>query len=370
MGIGFSPDNAGLLILLSLAALVVPFGLLWLVGLLLSALRIRVGCLPGAGAALALLGVAVVAPLAVDAVGQPLQAQVIQKTESVRVRSEGNWSDDLSLAVRYDVTGRPLPPFTDYAQAQGEVMAAGRDQEVVLLRPTPTDFDRVQVGDSVAVRVVRVREVFSLVTLVGRSTPTLLPWPTLAAWVGGGLLALLAWGARKTPLGYLPLGLLVLAGLAYPLVNSYQTWQAYEDLSAATARGEATVRDVTRVTEVNLCPRGGERCRTVLAQPYDIVQVEFVPPGPREREVVIGVDAVDAVPGSAGRFQKGAAVAVLYPPDAPREVRIVGERRTHYWQTMVSVYLDNALVLAVAAVFILLPTLFGRLWGRLKATRR
>ena len=369
MGIGFSPDNMGLLILLSFAALIVPFGLLMLVRLVLAALRIRVGCLSSAVVGLGLLGALVVAPLVVDVVGQPLQAQVIRKSEAVQVRSEGNWSHDLSLAVRYDVSGRPLPPFTDYVQAQGEVMAAGRDQEVVLLHPTPADFDRVEPGDSVAVRVARVREVFSLVTLVGRSAPTLIPWPTVAAWAATALLAALAWQARRTALGYLPLGLLVLAGLAYPLLNSYQTWQAYEDLSQATARGEATVRDVTRVTEVNLCRRGGRQCVTVLTQPYAIVQVEFMPPGPREREAVIGVDAVDVALQGPSRFQKGATVEIMYPPDAPRQVRIVGERRTHYWQTMVSIYLDNALVLAVAAAFILLPALLGRLWRRLRAAR-
>ena len=62
------------------------------------------------------------------------------------------------------------------------------------------------------------------------------------------------------------------------------------------------------MTEVNPCPRGGERCTTELAQPYDIVQVEFMPPGPREREGIIGVDAVDAAPGGQSRFQKGAPV--------------------------------------------------------------
>ncbi len=244
MGIGVSPDNIGPLILLSLAALVVPAVLLWLVGLLLSALRIRLGCLNGVVVGVALLAALVAAPLVVDEVGQPFQGQVIQKTETVRVRAEGDWTHDLSLTVRYDLTGRPLPAFTDYFQAQGEVMAAGAAQEVVGLRPAPGDFDRVQPGDTVALRVARVRDVFSLVTLVGRAEPTLIRWQTAGLWAGIALLVGLAWLARKTPLGYGPLVLLVLVGLAYPLVNSYQTWQAYEDLSAATVRGEATVRAV------------------------------------------------------------------------------------------------------------------------------
>lgn len=366
MGIGVSPDNIGLLIILSFAAFVVPFVLIWLVGLILSALRIRVGCLPAAVVGLALVVVIVAAPLVVDEVGQPFQGQVIEKSEYVRTRTEGDWTHDLSLTLRYDLTGRPLPAFTDHSQAQMEIMAAGTSQEVVAMRPTPADFDRVQPGDSVAVRVARVRNIFSLVTLVERSAPTLVPWRTLLIWLGATLLVFLAWQARKTPLGYVPLGLLAVVGLAYPLVNSYQTWQAYENLSAATARGEATVRDVTRVTEVNLCPRGGEQCRTTLAQPYDIVQVEFMPPGPREREAIIVVDAVDVAPGSPSRFATGAPVEILYPPDAPREARIVGEKRSHYWQTTVSIYTDNALVLAFALAVILLPSLLGRLWRRLR----
>ena len=366
MGIGVSPDNIGLLIILSFAAIIVPFILIWLVGLVLSALRIRVGCLPAAVVGVALVAAIVGAPLVVDEVGQPFQGQVIQKSEDVQVRSEGDWNHDLSLTVRYDLTGRPLPAFTEYIEAQLEVTAAGTSQEVVSLRPSPTDFDRLQPGDSVAVRVARVRDIFSLVTLVGRSSPTPIPWTTLVIWLGVALLVFLVWQARKTPLGYGPLGLLILVGLAYPLVNSYQTWQAYEDLSAATVHGEARVRAVTRVTEVNMCRRGGEWCHTTLAQPYDIVQVEFMPPGPREREAIIGVDAVDVAPASPSRFEKGSTVEILYPPDAPREVRIVGEKRTHYWQTMVSIYTDNLLVLGFALVLILVPSLLGRVWRGLR----
>ena len=312
----------------------------------------------------ALLG----ASLAIDTVGQTRMAQVIRKTEPVRLHSaDGTWSQGITLEVRYDVKGQPLPPFTEYVMAVMDAQRAGGTVEIASLSPSVEDFDKLHAGDTYAVRFVRVADVASLVRPADQSTWTAFPW----LWIEGAIMVagmfILAYRLRKTPLGYWPLAILILIGLTIPPLQGFYLWRQRDDLSADTQHASAQVQNVTRIPSIFL-GRGSRGSRYDLSQPFDIVQLTFTPPGYPDPVTV--VDAVDVDARQPSPFDKDASVDIVYAADDPRDARIVGQTRTHHLRTPLQVYTDNALLLVLFAAMLVGLSLGSRWLSQALASRR
>jgi hypothetical protein len=360
MTIAGTPDALTMVLVAAILGVVlVPVALMILAGLLSLIRRLGVNLGP-APAVLLLLGLPVAlwaTSMELDRSGQATIAQVIDKSENVRVREQGDWSDDLALTVRFANDGAPLPPVLSTGAALGEVTSAGGAMSTARMRVDSRHFDALAIGDPVDLRVLPLRSGVSLVRPADVSTRSMLPAGTLE-W-GGGLAAVLFLGLR---LRRHRVGAAILVGLAvaagvYPLYHADQLWREREDLSRATQRSSATIVDTARVVEINVLPNDVENAdwnRHQVPQPYDIVQLELRPPG--FPDPVTAIDAIDA--STASGRASGQQVSVVYPPDDPHLARIEKQTRTHYWQTMRGVYTDyvvyaaGLIVLVLAAHFI------------------
>jgi hypothetical protein len=93
----------------------------------------------------------------------------------------------------------------------------------------------------------------------------------------------------------------------------------------------AVIRNIRHVTTVG----GNSRSRAMAAwQPFDVVELSFLPEG--RREAVTSVDSVDA--GSVPNLAVGTPVTVAYSQRRPRAATIVGARRAHEWKNTVEVF--------------------------------
>lgn len=344
--------------------------IVWLIGRILG-IQLR---FPGIILLLAVLGAFLAGSIELDRVGVVRSAQIIDKQEYVVVRTRGDWitagdwTDHRTFTVRYSPNGDPLPRFTSTSAALAEELNLRSTVESAILTPSVADFDRLRPGDSLDVRILRVGTLFSIVRPANQTTWTLI----LLGVVEGGLtvvaLVYLAWLLRKTPVGYLPLtGVLVIA-FCVPLVLAYRTWHEMDDVANATVHATATVGPVTRITKVQIGDeeRGGGEFD--LWQPYDVVQLEFVPPN--YPDSIIAIDEVDANVGQAPRFTTGSHLEVVYPPDNPRAVRIPGQTRTHYLQTTLLAYEKFGEGLFFLGVLVFVGGVISRGWRGLYRRRR
>jgi hypothetical protein len=111
----------------------------------------------------------------------------------------------------------------------------------------------------------------------------------------------------------------------------------------------ALVRNIRHITKVG----GNGRSRAMTAwQPFDVVELSFLPEG--RREAVTSVDSVDA--GSVSNLAVGTPVTVAYSQRHPRAARIVGASREHAWKNNLEVFA----VPGVAALLLLLLAARGR----------
>jgi hypothetical protein len=100
-----------------------------------------------------------------------------------------------------------------------------------------------------------------------------------------------------------------------------------------------------------------------LVQPYDLVWVEFTPPG--IDHPVQTVDVVDD--GSVANLTKGGTVQITYPTDDPRAARLVGATYRHLWINNLA-YLGSTLL--GLAIFGLIAILLGALSAAARAKYR
>ncbi len=135
-----------------------------------------------------------------------------------------------------------------------------------------------------------------------------------------------------------------------PSALSYRRWQASEDLDSKPLRATAQVAQVTRITQVDpfpCRPGGGSRCgrRNTLydvAQPYDIVELRFVPDGAAGE--VIAIDAVDAGSSDA---TPGSSVEIAYAAGQARAPQILGTTHTHHWRNTLGFVVPISLVVVL-----------------------
>jgi hypothetical protein len=361
MSIGSTLDNQAILLVASIAALFVIPMVLWILVTIVGLLGRLFGRPVGTPATVVFIGGLLAAligvSLALDRDGQVLPAQVVDKVERVRIDQDGGWQQDWSIVARYDVAGKPLPPFTDKVSALFATNRPNGTIEIVTLSVDPALFDSMRRHDALALRVLRVGGVFSFVRLESQSTASIVPWQLLpiAALVLG--LVALGWVLRRARIGQGLLVLLVVGALLYPLGRAMAEWRRHEDFSGFSETATATVTQVDRVEEISV---GEESGQVRLAQPYDVLQLTIVPSA--DRDPILAVDAVDVAPGQPDPFEKGEPVRIVYNPRSPREARVVGQGRTHYWQTTLGVYREYAFVLAgIVALSLVLGWLGSRM---------
>jgi hypothetical protein len=220
MTIAGTPDALMLVLVAAIFGIVaVPLALLVLAGVL-SLLR-RVGINLGqTPAVLLLLGLPVAllaTSMALDRTGEMWLAQVIDRSETVRVREQGDWSDDLALTVRFANDGASLPPVVSTGAALGEVTSARGAMSTAKMRVDSRHFDAVVIGDPVDLRVLPVWSGVSVVRPADASTRSMVPAGTLEWGIGLAAVLFLGLRLRRHRIGAAILvGLAVAAGL-YPL---------------------------------------------------------------------------------------------------------------------------------------------------------
>src|SRR5258708_13261942 len=123
MTIAGTPDGVMLVLVAAIVGIVAVPLALGILGVLLSLLRrigLNLGPAPGVLLLLGLPIALLATSMALDSSGEARTGQVIDKSERVRVHVEGDWSDDLALAVRFANDGAPLPPVRSARPARRE----------------------------------------------------------------------------------------------------------------------------------------------------------------------------------------------------------------------------------------------------------
>lgn len=261
--------------------------------------------------------------------GVDAPAEIVAKREEIDVTS-GIWTRRLYIDVRYQPPDAPDPEITNIA-----VDAA--------------TYDRLHNEEPVQIRYPANPTLRQITLLAGTRLDTQRPFSALLARMGSllgriaaGLLIwlvlLLLWTKwRRWWLG-LPLVVLMVGGVLY--VGS--GWPA-PALGGELVAGSATVRAERRIERV----WGSRRRRAEDAvQPYQIVELRFVPQG--ASDPVVGVDMIDA--DSVAGIEAGAPVAMHYSAADPRWVSIDGASRTYYWKNLRSFGLIAAGILILVIV--------------------
>lgn len=354
MSIGTSPNDVGYVILLLLGGLLVPAIVIGIGGLIARILGFKSGAFQLAFMLVILIGAIVGGSLYLDTTGRAINGLVIKKDERVRLRTEGDWTQELQAGVAYRQDGGR--PETTYL-AKGDSSTS--------LKLNTAQFDTLREGDSVALKVLPVWRSLTLVRLANTSTREWIPWRWLAIGVGVIVLGWLAFKIGRSRVGCLivfVLGSIIVVGL--PTFVIYSQWRAMEDLSAKPLRAEATVREVTRITHIDpLSCRGN--CSDSLdsdfdvPQQYDIVQMTFTPQGGRDE--VLAVDAADAgLPDLAPER----TIAIAYAAADPRAAQIIGATHAHHWRNMVAFGENSLGELLVIGLFLVLIGWLGTRFRR------
>lgn len=319
-----------------------------------------------------------------DIFGVRSDGEVIDKREAV-VISGDHWHYDLTVTYRYRVTGTP-----GLATASQPVDAAL--------------YDRLAVGDHVAVRYSPWAFLRSLgsagVSLAEARWYSRLPHESddlrwlleIEMYVVVAVLAYLAYRRRSRPLGMIAAvaaasvgaGVLLFGFLIFPLLlllwwrrpGQGFGWVLLASMALSAAilasripwpapqragdlvHANATVRqvhDVERVWGTRRFP--GQQLR----QPFQILDLEFMPRG--SREAVHAIDEADR--GSVPGLAPGATVTIAYPAAQPHAARVAGGTRHYGWNLFVYVLV---LTYGLAALLLIIGWPIARLLGKASAT--
>ena len=285
-------------------------------------------------------------------------ATVVDKEERIdrgRRSSSLDWWRRLDVVVEYQPAEQSLPHRSSIRVDEGT-------------------YDRLQVGDTVRIRYQPEQWMRDFILLSPQARlehqstlqlfePLLSPQGRVAL-LGGLLLVLLvlAGRARTRPGRAVFFALAALAGAALLLFQVRPA--ALFDTGGPRVSATATVRAVASITDRPASRRGrrsgsGPNMRK-MAQPIERVQLDVGEGG----STVLAVDDIDArsVPGLA----VGSRVAVMYPPDRPREARNVDATRTHTTINRLDMLAQYSLVIGFSLILILV----GWLWERRRRGRQ
>lgn len=341
MSLAYTADAFGIVIALGLAALA-GLGVVWLVGRVLLAMTGGNRSWTPAVVVAMLVGAALTLSLALDTIGTRTRAVVTSRRETASVTRRGGWNRTTQLGLR--TTGSGVEQF-------------------LTLSPSFERYDALVEGDTVDLRTLTIFRGVSLVRDAQQNSRTWLPWGWLFVGIGGAAAAFLAWKVSPT----LVVVIAIVVGLGWPIVSAWRDDAAANDSAARTAHATATVRAVTRVTEWHLGSRRSSRWSRafdeyVLAQPYDVVTLEFTPPGALGS--VLAVDAVDVAADAPPVAKADARMSVRFAAEHPRDAQLEGFTRRWHWRDMAGVYRESVLVLAVFVAGLLALS-----WGWSRITR-
>ena len=276
--------------------------------------------------------------LYLDAAGVVASAQVESKDERITYYSRGpaGWNRALWATVRFDGSDGP-------AQA-------------VLWLDAAT-FDALRLGSSIEVRYVSWFP--HIARPASESTRSLVPWRWLvrAAIAGAAGVAIWLLLRRRSPLlMFLTFFAATVAGAMWLIMPA--PWLQPIAAPVLTAQAE-----VVRVQTVTRSFVNGRRVDIPAPQPWDLVELRFVPEG--RDQPVVAVDGVDV--GSAPGLAVGARVPVSYNADDPRDARLPGARtyRWREWQLLA----EGVASLALVAVGFYFLRKLAKFWWR-KLTQR
>ena len=299
------------------------------------------------GAFFALLFALFVGPaVSVEVAGKSLVAVISAKREPIDVRY-GIWSRQLWIEARIG----PLQTLANDAVAD-----AGGAQIAV----EPALYDKLRVGQTVAVRYVAVPILSPLRNTgfarldeqppLGALLASLHPLLGIVAGIALWLALLAAWSRWRQ--GWLAAILVIYMVGASLYVGS--NWPPPEP-GGPREPITATVRDLHHVDRV----WGGEDSTPEEAvQPFEIVELEYVPAG--AAGPVIGVDLVDS--GSTPGLQQGARLPIHYSVADHRWAQLDTASRTYYWK--------NLRTFGIIAVVLVALLAFAWVSARKRAVRR
>ncbi len=275
--------------------------------------------------------------LYLDTAGVVAAAQVQSKDESISYSSRipGDWNRSFWATV-------------------GFTSADGPTQAVLWL--DEATFDGLRPGAALDVRYVTWFP--HIARPASDSTRSLVPWRLLApaglVLAAGATLWLLL--RRRAPV---LMGLTFFAAIAGSVVWwVFPTpWETPLEEPVVTAQAE--VRGVR--TETRSFLSGRTTGAVEAPQPWDVVELNFVPEG--RDQPVVAVDSVDV--GSVPTLKLGSRVAVRYNAGNPRDARLPGTR-TYRWREWLELGKYLALVVVMLGGVLLLSRLAGMWWMRVK----
>lgn len=269
-----------------------------------------------------------------------LPATVVEKHEVARTEPDGTWKHEFRVVTQFTVPGENEPRTEDLSAEEGL-------------------YDSLTAGDAVEVRFWDAGGWFEFIRLASRSTFSILResgvliFPVLIAGVVlFGLLV--AQKTKDTTKGiFAGMGVAVLAVFAWQMAS---VWLAMLPLGGPQATAVAAIRDIDLYTEIRSSENDEDE--TVLIQPFELVEVTFVPED--WQDPVVALDRVDA--GSLP-LEIGGTVSVVYRTDLPRQIRLEGGGRTYVWKNPLY---SLATWAVIAAIFFFVWR--GRhLWQRLRS---
>ncbi|MBV9788255.1 MAG: hypothetical protein JOZ51_08785, partial [Chloroflexi bacterium] len=282
-------------------------------------------------------------PLIVDVTGEVAPGAVVAKREVIR-KITTSWERNLYLDVRYQPRGATEP-------------------EITALAVDVSTYDRFRVGDETEVRYTphpllrrlspigftRMEDQSSLAALVARFGSS------MSVWLAGVVLWFVLWFVWSKLRSSLLMWVLVLSGIA-GILFSISDWP--EPTPGDLISGSATIRNIRRV---DVILEGRRRSDTEAIQPYDIVELSFVPPG--RADPVVAVDMLDAE--SVPNLAEEVTVPIRYSAQNPRWAQIEGGSRTFYWKNLLFIV---AIVLGLLGI-VVVSWLFNRSRRRRRAAR-
>jgi hypothetical protein len=276
--------------------------------------------------------------LYLDVAGHVVQARVTSTEERIAHHTSGRhtpggWSRSFWASVNFDTPEGPgmAPLWLDEAT-----------------------YDALMPGASIAVRYLPVLPFIA--RPADQSTLAFVPW----RWPGIALIALavvltLRRVMRGVPAWLKAFSILVSIAAAVVWFVFPTPWVAPLEPPVLTAQAE-----VKRVREETASFTSGRATGSVPApQPWNIVELQFVPEG--RKKPVIAVDSVDV--GSVPNLRVGERLPVTYNKSNPREARLAGTR-TWRWKEWGELAQWAVLGIITLAVMSLLGKVMGAWWRR------
>ena len=239
---------------------------------------------------------------------------VVNKSEVVETKLDGSWKYRFNASFQY--------PY------RGEINS-------VTLYLNETRLDELQQGKSAALKLLPLYRTLAIVKLASLSTWEWISTPV--RWIVIGAVSLfLFFQAVKSKIGCAILAIIgLLLAIGIPTLLTYRAWQSAENIAARPLRAQATITKVTRFTQIDYLPcyRNCSRdfnSKFEAKQPFDVVQMEYLPEG--RSETLLAVDSAD-VGSFSGR--EGGVISIAYTKEYPRDVQIINATHSHHWRNAI-----------------------------------